>query len=111
VTPFITEGDVYAPRRGELALTVPLFARYLLTHYEHARSHATTSLATPERIRRNLPATHSAPSPDASPAGRRPHRAAVPTAPEHLEPRAWPLDRPSMARGLNSIAVGVLGVD
>jgi hypothetical protein len=63
----ITESDVYAPRRGELALTVPLFARYLLTHYEHARSHATTSLATPESIRRNLQATRSAPSPDASP--------------------------------------------
>jgi hypothetical protein len=40
----ITEGDLFAPRRGELALTVPLLAPYLLAHYEDLRSRSTVKL-------------------------------------------------------------------
>lgn len=48
----ITEGDVYAPRRGELAMTVPLFAPYLLAHYEEARGRATNELLSLAEMRR-----------------------------------------------------------
>lgn len=33
----IEEGDIYAPRRGHVHMTVPLFARYILTEYETGR--------------------------------------------------------------------------
>jgi hypothetical protein len=48
----ITEGDVFAPRWGELALTVPLFGGYLLAHYDEARERATTQLLSLEELRR-----------------------------------------------------------
>lgn len=40
----IEEGDVYAPKRGQLALAVPLFRRYVLVHYERTRPTSATSL-------------------------------------------------------------------
>lgn len=33
----IEEGDVFAPRRGQLSLAVPLMAPFVLAHYEQAR--------------------------------------------------------------------------
>ena len=53
----ITEGDVYVPRRGELALTVPLFGPYLLAHYEDARDRASAKLMTLDAMRANLAPT------------------------------------------------------
>ena len=40
----IEEGDVYAPKRGQLAMAVPLFSRYILSHYERTRPEAATEL-------------------------------------------------------------------
>jgi hypothetical protein len=47
----ITEGDVYAPRWGELALTVPLFGPYLLAHYDQARARSTSKLMPLDEMR------------------------------------------------------------
>ena len=55
----ITEGDIYAPRRGELALTVPLFAQYLLANYEHVRDRTSVPLLALEEMRRNVEALAS----------------------------------------------------
>jgi hypothetical protein len=52
----ITEGDIYAPRRGELALTVPLFAQYLLANYEHVRGRAAVPLLSLGEMQRNVEA-------------------------------------------------------
>jgi hypothetical protein len=49
----IVEGDVYAPKRGQLAMAVPLFNRYVLSHYERARPDAATALLTLEMMARN----------------------------------------------------------
>lgn len=38
----IEEGDIYAPKRGQLAMAVPLFNRYVLSHYERTRPEAAT---------------------------------------------------------------------
>jgi hypothetical protein len=52
----ITKGEVYAPRRGELALTVPVFARYLLANYEASRQRsAGLDLLSLEKMERNAP--------------------------------------------------------
>ncbi len=40
----IEEGDVYAPKRGQLAMAVPLFNRFVLSHYERTRPEAATEL-------------------------------------------------------------------
>lgn len=40
----IEEGDIYAPKRGQLAMAIPLFNRYVLSHYERSRPDATTAL-------------------------------------------------------------------
>jgi len=40
----IEEGDVYAPKRGQLAMAVPLFNHYVLSHYERSRPDAATAL-------------------------------------------------------------------
>ncbi len=50
----ITEGDIYVPRRGELALTVPVFGPYLLANYEHARRRSTARLLPLEEMQRNV---------------------------------------------------------
>lgn len=36
----IEEGDVFAPKRGQLSLAVPLMAPFVLAHYEQARQEA-----------------------------------------------------------------------
>jgi hypothetical protein len=81
---------VYVPRRGELALTVPLFARYLVANYEPAREHATIKLLPLEEMTRNLQALEAAtlartaqPRPPLAPAPATPasgerERAAIP---------------------------------
>jgi len=40
----IEEGDIYAPKRGLLVMAVPLFNRYVLSHYERTRPEAATAL-------------------------------------------------------------------
>jgi hypothetical protein len=55
----ITKGDVYVPRRGELALTVPVFAPYLLSNYEPARDRSSrTGLLALTEMQLNLQALH-----------------------------------------------------
>ena len=50
----ITKGDVYVPRRGELALSVPVFAPYLLANYEAGRQRSTrTGLLPLEEMKAN----------------------------------------------------------
>jgi hypothetical protein len=46
----IEEGDVYAPKRGQLAMAVPLFNRYVLSHYERTRPEAATSLLSLQQM-------------------------------------------------------------
>ena len=46
----IEEGDVYAPKRGQLAMAVPLFNRYVLSHYERTRPEAATALLSLEEM-------------------------------------------------------------
>jgi hypothetical protein len=50
----IEEGDVYAPKRGQLALAVPLFGPYVLAHYEQARAEASTPLLSLSQMRHHL---------------------------------------------------------
>lgn len=52
----IEEGDIYAPRRGRVHMTVPLFARYILTEYETARLEASEpdSLLSITQMRENV---------------------------------------------------------
>lgn len=40
----IEEGDIYAPKRGQVAMAVPLFNRYVLSHYERTRPESATAL-------------------------------------------------------------------
>jgi hypothetical protein len=49
----ITQGDVYVPQRGELALTVPVFGPYVLDNYEQARELGTNELLPLDEMRRN----------------------------------------------------------
>lgn len=46
----IEEGDVFAPRRGHLALTVPLMGRYIVDRYEQARAESGTGLLSLEEL-------------------------------------------------------------
>jgi hypothetical protein len=46
----IEEGDIYAPKRGQLAMAVPLFNRYVLSHYERTRPEAATALHSLEEM-------------------------------------------------------------
>ncbi len=46
----IEEGDVYAPERGQLAMAVPLFNRYVLSHYERTRPEAGTPLLSLDQM-------------------------------------------------------------
>lgn len=46
----IEEGDVYAPKRGQLAMAVPLFNQYVLSHYERTRPEAGTPLLSLDQM-------------------------------------------------------------
>jgi AAA ATPase domain len=48
----ITEGDLYAPRRGALALTVPLMRPYLLAHYDEICARANVAILTLKELQR-----------------------------------------------------------
>lgn len=50
----IGEGDVYAPRRGHLSMTVPLSRDYVLSRYETLRAEAETRLLTLDEMTANL---------------------------------------------------------
>jgi hypothetical protein len=49
----IEKGDIYAPKRGQLAMAVPLFNRYVLSHYERTRPEAATALLSLEQMKAN----------------------------------------------------------
>jgi hypothetical protein len=49
----IREGDIYAPQRGHVTLAVPIFAPYVLAHYEQARATADTPLLSLTDLLRN----------------------------------------------------------
>lgn len=53
----IREGDIYAPQRGHISLTVPIFGPYILTHYEQARAGAETALLSLTELQRAGAAT------------------------------------------------------
>ena len=59
----IDEGDLYPPRRGELAMAVPLFGNHILRRYRDARLEATTSLLSLEETRANATSLPRPPSP------------------------------------------------
>lgn len=46
----IEEGDIYAPKRGQLAMAVPLFNRYVLSRYERTRPEAATPLLSLQQM-------------------------------------------------------------
>lgn len=50
----IAEGDVFAPRRGQLCMAVPLLGSYVLSRYESLREHTETGLLTLADMRANL---------------------------------------------------------
>ncbi|MGE4428252.1 MAG: AAA family ATPase [Solirubrobacteraceae bacterium] len=52
----IDEGDIFVPRRGEVALALPLLGRYILARYDEARAAATVNLLTLEEMSDNNPA-------------------------------------------------------
>lgn len=56
----IKQGDVYSPRRGRIALTIPLFADYILARYEQDRQGRTVHLLTLEQMRHNATPEHPA---------------------------------------------------
>ncbi len=81
----IQEGDVYAPRRGQLAMGVPMFNRYVLSHYERSRPDASTDLLSLDQMRTNAglddtAVTSETNRPRRLPRSRAPHLAALPTA-------------------------------
>jgi len=67
----LTKGDVYVPRRGELALTVPVFTPYLLAHYEagRQRSSRTQQLLPLEEMKGNVKTLKRAHATSAGPRG------------------------------------------
>jgi hypothetical protein len=81
----ITEGDIFAPRRGELALTVPLFGPYLLANYEDVRARASVRVISLQDMQRdaealaNIRLARGAQAPLATRAAERP---ATPRLPE-----------------------------
>lgn len=50
----IAEGDVFAPKRGHLHMTVPLFRDYVLSRYESMRGDAEVRLLSLDEMRHNL---------------------------------------------------------
>jgi hypothetical protein len=48
----ITEGDLYAPCRGALALTVPLMRPYLLAHYDEICARANVAILPLKELQR-----------------------------------------------------------
>ncbi len=103
----IVEGDVYAPRRGELAMAVPLFGQYILAHYEHARGHATTPLLSIDQMRANAQAPSTDQGVIAPSSSARPQLAPRPAATPDSDPPTADRDfwarsvRPPDPRGLD----------
>ncbi|GGL89417.1 AAA family ATPase [Nakamurella endophytica] len=63
----LREGDIHAPHRGRVEMTMPIAAPYLLTRYEQARGDADTPLLSLAELRRNAAAVPPRPLP--GPAG------------------------------------------
>jgi hypothetical protein len=84
----IEEGDVYAPKRGQLAMAVPIFNRFVLSRYESARPEASTELMTLSEMIANAGL-----DPSAAPARRdllRPHgQQETPQLPPPLAGAGW----------------------
>ncbi|MGO9899921.1 MAG: hypothetical protein ACLP0J_09555, partial [Solirubrobacteraceae bacterium] len=92
----ITKGDVYVPRRGELALSVPVFASYLRANYEAARARSSgPELLALEEMERNLETLNARkpqglPGPGGAPRPPRTH------SPGKEVPRSLPLEQPAV---------------
>jgi hypothetical protein len=52
----LAAGDIYAPRHGEIALTVPLLGSYLIAAYETVRGRTRTRLLSLEEMQHNVAA-------------------------------------------------------
>jgi hypothetical protein len=48
----IKQGEIFAPRRGRVALALPFMGPFALAHYEHARADASVKLASLTQIMR-----------------------------------------------------------
>lgn len=72
----IREGDVYSPRRGHLALAVPIFGPFILDHYETARELADTRLLSLTEMTRNRD-VHTTGDQDLAPTYRQPNEPAA----------------------------------
>ena len=89
----LTKGEIYAPSRAEMALTVPLMAGYILENYENLRTRASAPVLPLEEIQRNVQAIaanraiHEA-------TGRPTERAASRYPPSSAYPAAKPPTRP-----------------
>lgn len=58
----IDDGDIWAPRRGFITLTQPLFGAYLVAHYPEVLQRSELQLSTLPEIERRLHAPHDLPS-------------------------------------------------
>ncbi len=60
----IAEGDVYSPKRGQLAMALPVFNRFILSRYEDARPDSATPLLSLHKMIKNagLPASAALPN-------------------------------------------------
>ena len=52
----IKEGDIYAPQRGQIAMTVPILAPYLISRYEQARENAEVAMLSLTELQTNAAA-------------------------------------------------------
>lgn len=53
----ISEGDIYSPRRGEITLTIPSFAAYIVDNYEDSRDEATKPILSLAELVKNASLT------------------------------------------------------
>ena len=92
----ITKGDVYVPRRGELALSVPVFASYLRANYEAAQQrNSGPALLSIEEMERNLEALNRAQRPQGLPMPGGPPRTPRTPSPGEAAPRSRGIQQPT----------------
>lgn len=60
----MAEGDVYSPKRGHLAMSLPVFNRFILSRYEDARPDASTRLLSLQEMLANAGLSPSAARPN-----------------------------------------------
>ncbi len=65
----IKQGDIYAPRRGQIAMAIPLFSSYVLTRYPQETQQRGTGLLSLEQMRRNAEPASPPPTGPVGPPG------------------------------------------